>query len=56
MRQVRIIQPTLAVKNLFQIRKLYARLDEYKVGDAVKISVMRDGKSLDLDVTLQAGN
>ena len=38
------------------VGKLYARLDEYKVGDAVKISVMRDGKSLDLDVTLQAGN
>jgi S1-C subfamily serine protease len=38
------------------VGNLVARLDEYKVGDTVKVTVLRDGKPTDLDVTLQAGN
>ena len=43
-------------KPIETVGKLIARLDEYKVGDLVKVTVLRDGKSTDIDVTLQAGN
>lgn len=43
-------------KPIETVGKLIARLDEYKVGDSVKVTVLRDGKTLDIDVTLQAGN
>lgn len=38
------------------VGKFAARLDEYKIGDRVKLSVVRDGKNVDVDVTLQPGN
>jgi S1-C subfamily serine protease len=37
------------------VAKLLSRLDEFKIGDQVKISVLRDGAKLDLTVTLQPG-
>jgi len=43
-------------KSVETVGKLYARLDEHKVGDSVKVTVMRDGKNTDIDVTLQPGN
>jgi S1-C subfamily serine protease len=35
--------------------KLLARLDDFKVGDTVKITVLRDGGKADISVTLQPG-
>lgn len=40
-------------KPVNSVAKLMARLDDFKVGDTVKISVMRDGKKMELNVTLQ---
>ena len=34
---------------------LLARLDDYHVGDTVKLKVLRDGKDRQLAVALQAG-
>jgi len=31
------------------------RLDDFRVGDRIRISVMRQGKSREVQVTLQAG-
>jgi S1-C subfamily serine protease len=42
-------------KPVESVGKLLARLDDYKVGDTVKLTVLRDGKRTDLTVTLQAG-
>jgi S1-C subfamily serine protease len=35
--------------------KLFARLDDFKIGDTVTITVLRDGKRLDVPVALQPG-
>ena len=38
------------------VSKLVARLDDFKIGDTVKLSLLRHGKSVEVAVTLQAGN
>ena len=43
-------------KPLESTNKLYARLDDYRVGDTVRLTVVRNGKSTDIRVTLQAGS
>jgi S1-C subfamily serine protease len=36
------------------VPRLLARLDDYSVGDAVRLTVLRDGQKIDVTVTLQA--
>jgi S1-C subfamily serine protease len=38
------------------VGKLIALLDDYRVGETVKLTVLRDGKNADVDVALQAGS
>jgi S1-C subfamily serine protease len=38
------------------VPRLLSRLDEYKVGDTVRLTVLRDGQQTDVNVTLQAGS
>ncbi|HSK10238.1 MAG TPA: trypsin-like peptidase domain-containing protein, partial [Vicinamibacterales bacterium] len=38
------------------VPRLLARLDEHRVGDAVRLAVLRDGKRIEVTVTLQAGS
>ncbi|NMG28585.1 S1C family serine protease [Aromatoleum evansii] len=38
------------------VAKLTARLDDHRVGDTVKLGVLREGKETSLSVTLQPGN
>lgn len=42
-----------AVEN---VGKLYARLDDFKVGDTVRLTVIREGAKREVAVTLQAGS
>jgi S1-C subfamily serine protease len=42
-------------KPVDSVGKLLARLDDYKVGDTVKLTVLRDGARSDVTVTLQPG-
>ena len=42
-------------KPVDSLSKLLARLDDFKVGDTVKVTVLRDGKKTDVPVTLQPG-
>jgi len=37
------------------VSKLLARLDDFQVGDTVKVSVLREGKKLEVPVSLQPG-
>jgi S1-C subfamily serine protease len=37
------------------VGQLLGRLDDFKVGDAVKLQVLREGKPQDVVVTLQPG-
>lgn len=37
------------------VPRLLARLDEYRVGDTVRLTVLRDGRRMEIDVRLQAG-
>ena len=37
------------------VPRLLGRLDEHRVGDIVRLTVLRDGKRTDVNVTLQAG-
>lgn len=37
------------------VPRLLARLDDHPVGEAVRLTVLRDGKKVDVTVTLQAG-
>jgi len=37
------------------VSKLLARLDDHAVGDTVKVTVLREGRTLDIAVTLQPG-
>jgi S1-C subfamily serine protease len=37
------------------VGKLVARLDDFRVGDKIRITVMRQGKSREVQVILQAG-
>ncbi|CAH1904247.1 2-alkenal reductase [Candidatus Nitrotoga sp. HW29] len=43
-------------KNVYSVQKLLARLDDYKVGDVVQLTVMRQGEKLELAAALQPGN
>jgi len=43
-------------KPVDSVARLLARLDDYKVGDAVKLGVLREGKPIEVAATLQAGN
>lgn len=38
------------------VGELLGRLDDYKVGDTVKLQVKRDGRTIDVPVTLQPGS
>jgi len=42
-------------KPVDSVGRLLARLDDYQVGDTVKLTVLRDGKKVDVRVTLKAG-
>jgi S1-C subfamily serine protease len=42
-------------KPVDSVSKLLARLDDYEVGDTVKVTVLRDGKRVLVRVTLKAG-
>jgi S1-C subfamily serine protease len=42
-------------KPVDSVARLLARLDDFKVGDTVTVTVVRDGKSRDVRVTLQPG-
>ena len=43
-------------KPVDSVARLTARLDDHRVGDVVKLGVLREGKPLSLSVTLQPGN
>lgn len=38
------------------VARLLSRLDDYRVGDTVRLTVLREGRRTDLNVTLQAGS
>ena len=42
-------------KAVESVGNLLARLDDFEVGEVIKISVLRDGKKIELPVTLQPG-
>ncbi len=42
-------------KPVDSVAKLIARLDEHKVGDTVRLTVSRDGRTVEVPVTLKAG-
>ncbi|MDO8895243.1 S1C family serine protease [Nitrosomonas sp.] len=42
-------------KPIDSVDKLLARVDGYKVGDTIKITVLRKGEKIDVPVTLQSG-
>ncbi len=43
-------------KPLDSVGRLYARLDDFRVGETVRLTVVREGKSREVPVTLQPGN
>jgi len=43
-------------KEVDSLSKLFARLDDQKVGDVVKVQVFNNGKTREVEVTLQPGN
>jgi S1-C subfamily serine protease len=43
-------------KPVDSVARLLNRLDEHKVGDAIKLTVLRDGKPTELTATLKAGS
>jgi S1-C subfamily serine protease len=43
-------------KEVDSVAKLLARLDDYKAGETVKLTVWRDGKRLDISVPLSGGS
>jgi len=45
----------LAGKPVDSVRKLQARLDDFKVGDTVRLTILRDGTKTDIEVVLQPG-
>lgn len=42
-------------KSVDSVAKLQAKLDDYKIGDTVRLTVLRDNKKLEMDIALQAG-
>jgi S1-C subfamily serine protease len=45
----------IAGKKVDSVGKLLSSLDDHKIGDVVKVTVLRDGKKQVVDVTLQPG-
>jgi S1-C subfamily serine protease len=45
----------VAGKSVDSVGKLQARLDDFKIGDRVKLTVLRESKKIDIDVLLQPG-
>jgi len=43
-------------KAVDSVGKLFSRLDDFKVGDTVRLTVLREGRTREVAVTLQAGN
>jgi S1-C subfamily serine protease len=43
-------------KSVDSVGKLLAKLDNFKIGDTVRLTIMRDGKKMDVDIVLQPGN
>ena len=43
-------------KQVETVSRLQSRLDEFAVGDTVTVTILRDGKTQDVAVTLQPGN
>ncbi|OQW73982.1 MAG: 2-alkenal reductase [Proteobacteria bacterium ST_bin11] len=43
-------------KDIDSLSKLFARLDDQKIGDVVKLRVVNNGKAREVEVTLQPGN
>jgi S1-C subfamily serine protease len=43
-------------KPVDNVPRLLSRLDDYKVGDTVRLTVLREGQQTDVNVTLEAGN
>jgi S1-C subfamily serine protease len=42
-------------KPIDSVDKLLTRIDSYKVGDTIKITVLRRGEKIEVPVTLQPG-
>ncbi len=42
-------------KPVESVGKLFTRLDDYQIGTSIRLTVLREGKSIDLKVTLQPG-
>ena len=38
------------------VARLLSRLDDHRVGDTVRLTVLRDGRRIEVDVTLQGGS
>jgi len=43
----------VAGKTIDTVGKLQAKLDNFKIGDTVRITIMRDGKKMEVDLVLQ---
>jgi S1-C subfamily serine protease len=43
-------------KPVDSVGRLFVRLDDYSVGDMVKVTVLREERNLEIVVTLQPGN
>ncbi|MBX9810438.1 MAG: trypsin-like peptidase domain-containing protein [Burkholderiales bacterium] len=43
-------------KPVESVAKLFARLDDFQVGDAVRLSVLRESRKIEISVTLQPGS
>jgi len=43
-------------KQVDSVGKLLARLDDFKVGDTVRLAILREGKKTEVDVVLQPGS
>jgi S1-C subfamily serine protease len=43
-------------KTVESVARLLSRLDDHQVGDTVRLTVLRDGRQVGVDVTLQAGS
>lgn len=58
-RDGRIVQGDVIVatagKAVDSVGKLQSRLDDFKIGDTVRLTILRDGKKIDVDVVLQPG-
>jgi S1-C subfamily serine protease len=38
------------------VARLTSRLDDHRIGETVRLKVLRDGREIEVDVRLQAGN